>query len=140
MKIPMTPLRQRPEDLALIVDKIVQSLGLTPEVVSRLTSADFIASLTRGAWPGNVRELRNYVERAAVLDDLATVEHAPAESDPHDPSQPYQQARDRVLAEFERRYVEQLLRAHHGNVSAAARASGIDRTYLHRLMRRHGLR
>ena len=57
-----------------------------------------------------------------------------------DPSQPYQQARDRVLAEFERRYVEQLLRAHHGNVSAAARASGIDRTYLHRLMRRHGLR
>jgi len=53
--------------------------------------------------------------------------------------QPYQQARDTVLAEFERRYVEQLLAAHHGNVSAAARASGIDRTYFHRLMRRHKL-
>ena len=84
-----------------------------------------------------MRELRNYLERCAVLDDLATTTPEPDAAP--DVNQPYQQARDQVLAEFERRYVEQLLRVHRGNVSAAARSSGIDRTYLHRLMRRHGL-
>ena len=139
MKIKLPPLRQRPEDLAVLVERITMQLGVGHEVGRRLTSPGFVASLAGGAWPGNVRELRNYIERAAVIDDLVGVEEEAvpeAETDP----QPYQQARDRVLAEFERRYVEQLLRAHHGNVSAAARASGIDRTYLHRLMRRHGLR
>ncbi len=142
MKIKLPPLRQRPDDLAVLVDRIIVQLGVGHEVSRRLTSPAFLASLATGAWPGNVRELRNYIERAAVIDELVGVEEAApeVEDDPHDPSQPYQQARDRVLAEFERRYVEQLLRAHHGNVSAAARASGIDRTYLHRLMRRHGLR
>jgi len=142
MKVKLPPLRQRPEDLAVLVERITAQLGVGQEVARRLTSPAFVASLAGAAWPGNVRELRNYVERAAVIDDLVVGEDpAPeVESDPHDPAQPYQQARDRVLAEFERRYVEQLLRAHHGNVSAAARASGIDRTYLHRLMRRHGLR
>jgi two-component system response regulator GlrR len=139
MKIKLPPLRQRPEDLAVLVERITMQLGVGHEVGRRLTSPGFVAALAGGAWPGNVRELRNYIERAAVIDDLVGVEEEAvpeAETDP----QPYQQARDRVLAEFERRYVEQLLRAHHGNVSAAARASGIDRTYLHRLMRRHGLR
>jgi transcriptional regulator with GAF, ATPase, and Fis domain len=141
MKVLLPPLRQRPDDLPILVERIVGSLGLAPDVARKLTAPTFIMSLTRGAWPGNVRELRNYLERAAVLDDLATSgEAAPVETDAHDASQPYQQARDRVLAEFERRYVEQLLKAHQGNVSAAARSSGIDRTYLHRLMRRHGLR
>ncbi len=141
MKVQLPPLRQRPEDLPILVQRIVGTLGLGQDVANRLCSNAFVSSLSRGAWPGNVRELRNYLERAAVLDDLAgSTEDAPEAADPHDPAQPYQQARDRVLAEFERRYVEQLLRAHHGNVSAAARASGIDRTYLHRLMRRHGLR
>jgi DNA-binding NtrC family response regulator len=142
MKIQLPPLRTRPDDLPVLVERIVGSLGVGADVAKRLMSPAFVASLSRGAWPGNVRELRNYLERAAVLDDLA---HAEADATDAatadlDAGQPYQQARDKVLAEFERRYVEQLLRAHHGNVSAAARASGIDRTYLHRLMRRHGLR
>jgi len=145
MKIQLPPLRQRPDDLAILVERIVDTLGVGPEVAQRLTTPAFVASLARGAWPGNVRELRNYLERAAVLDDLAVAaDAAPRTATPDDAQDDgplgYQQARDRVLAEFERRYVEQLLRAHHGNVSAAARASGIDRTYLHRLMRRHGLR
>jgi two-component system, NtrC family, response regulator GlrR len=143
MKIQLPALRLRPDDLPVLVERIVGSLGVGADVARRLMAPAFVASLSRGAWPGNVRELRNYLERAAVLDDLAGGETSPAGSVAaivDDAGQPYQQARDRVLAEFERRYVEQLLRAHHGNVSAAARASGIDRTYLHRLMRRHGLR
>jgi DNA-binding NtrC family response regulator len=132
VKIALPPLRTRVDDLPLLVDRIVAGLDLPPDRAARLREPVFISSLATHAWPGNVRELRNYIERAAILDEL--------ESAPSEPGlQPYQQARDTVLAEFERRYVEQLLAAHHGNVSAAARASGIDRTYFHRLMRRHKL-
>jgi two-component system response regulator GlrR len=96
------PLRERPEDLAVLVERITMQLGVGHEVGRRLTSPGFVAALAGGAWPGNVRELRNYIERAAVIDDLVGVEEEAvpeAETDP----QPYQQARDRVLAEFERR-------------------------------------
>ncbi len=52
---------------------------------------------------------------------------------------PYKQARERVLQRFEREYVVALLLRHRNNVSEAARAAGIDRSYLHRLIRRLGL-
>ncbi|MEZ4369111.1 MAG: sigma 54-interacting transcriptional regulator [Kofleriaceae bacterium] len=137
VKVGMPPLRARPDDLPLLVDHIVAGLDLPPAQAARLRDPVFVASLGRGAWPGNVRELRNYLERCAVLDTLGPT--APGDlAEPGEP-QPYQQARDHVLAEFERRYVEQLLAVHGGNVSAAARTSGIDRTYFHRLMRRHNL-
>ena len=141
VKLELPPLRERPDDLPLLVARIVETLGLDAAAAAKLTCApEFVASLGRGAWPGNVRELRNYLERCAVLDELAPVAADPGAPAVVDASRPYQQARDDVLAEFERRYVEALLQAHRGNVSAAARASGIDRTYLHRLMRRHRLR
>jgi DNA-binding NtrC family response regulator len=135
VKVVLPSLRARPDDLPLLVERIVAGLDLPAERAARLRDPRFVASLGRGAWPGNVRELRNYLERCAVLDELAD---QPQENpQPDEPVLGYQQARDQVLAEFERRYVEQLLAVHGGNVSAAARASGIDRTYFHRLMRRH---
>jgi DNA-binding NtrC family response regulator len=135
VKAVLPPLRSRLEDLPLLVDRIVATLDLPPAAAARLREPGFIAGLARHAWPGNVRELRNHLERCAVLGDLDT------SGDGRDAVEfrTYQEARDQVLAEFERRYAEQLLAYHRGNVSAAARASGIDRTYLHRLMRRHGL-
>jgi transcriptional regulator with GAF, ATPase, and Fis domain len=132
IKVALPPLRARPDDLPILVDRLVASLDLPPERAARLREPVFIASLGRGAWPGNVRELRNYLERAAILEGHDGGAEAGELA-------PYQEARDFVLGEFERRYVEQLLAAHKGNVSAAARASGIDRTYFHRLMRRHKL-
>ena len=131
VKVTLPPLRTRVDDLPLLVDHIVKALDLPATHAARLREPVFITALAHHAWPGNVRELRNYLERAAILDEIE------ASGEPG--MQPYQQARDTVLAEFERRYVEQLLAAHEGNVSAAARASGIDRTYFHRLMRRHKL-
>ena len=56
-----------------------------------------------------------------------------------DPDVEYAEARTRALEAFERAYVRELLNAHGGRVSAAARAAGIGRVYLYRLMRRHGV-
>ena len=57
-----------------------------------------------------------------------------------DPTEPLKQARERFVRDFERRYLEQLLAAHDGNVSAAARAAGVDGVHLHRLLTRANLR
>jgi DNA-binding NtrC family response regulator len=53
--------------------------------------------------------------------------------------EPYYAARDRLVAEFELHYLTQLLAQSGGNMSRAARAAGVDRTTLYRLMERHGL-
>jgi two-component system, NtrC family, response regulator GlrR len=99
--------------------------------------------MARYDWPGNVRELRNYVERC-----LALREAAPTLPDPHaakdapapDAAQPLRAARESSTREFEARYLADLLERHQGNVSAAARAAGVDRKYLYRLLWRNGLR
>ncbi len=51
----------------------------------------------------------------------------------------FSEARDRVIAQFEQGFIRAQLSKHANNVTAAATAAGIDRTYLHRLMRKHGM-
>jgi transcriptional regulator of acetoin/glycerol metabolism len=51
----------------------------------------------------------------------------------------YHEAREKIIAQFERRYIDELVSAAEGNMSKAARIAGVDRTTLYRLMERHGL-
>jgi DNA-binding NtrC family response regulator len=103
-------------------------------------------------WPGNVRELRNVVDRAIALSPGATcfdeLRLAPrtAAGDEPQPSGagvradlPYAEAKQAVLHEFERRYLRDVLARCEGNISATARATGLDRKHLRTLLRRHGL-
>jgi transcriptional regulator of acetoin/glycerol metabolism len=67
-------------------------------------------------------------------------EVAEGDSEPIDLKTPFLQARDRLVAGFEHRYLDTLLRAYKWKVGEAAAAAGIDRVFLWRLLRRHGLR
>ncbi|RKG71746.1 FHA domain-containing protein [Corallococcus sp. CA054B] len=147
-EVSLPPLRRRPEELPFLVAKAVEELapGLPPHV------SLFEACLLR-PWPGNVRELRVEARAAAqqaLLKGAARVESvhlgpsagtafgaapAPLEPPPAGPSA----SRLRPLDEDERARVEQALRQHGGNVSAAARTLGMHRTQLRRLLERHGL-
>jgi transcriptional regulator of acetoin/glycerol metabolism len=51
----------------------------------------------------------------------------------------FKEAKDRLVQAWEKEYVTALLAKHGGNVSLASRAGGLDRVYLHRLMKKHGL-
>src|SRR5439155_14919579 len=105
-------------------------------------------SLAAHPWPGNLRELRNHLERCAILQRQMTPEEAgPADANQAprgeevlDLSRALPEAREIWNSEFERRYVQEILIRHQGNVSEAARASGVDRRYFHRLLQRHRLR
>ncbi len=156
VRIVMPPLRQRPEDMELIARKLLRNLGATEASLARFCAPAFVAGLSRSAWPGNVRELRNYLERCLVFEEPMPLGEddggGPAVAVPPslaasaagaagavDPDVEYAEARSRALEAFERAYVRELLNAHGGRVSAAARAAGIGRVYLYRLMRRHGV-
>jgi transcriptional regulator with PAS, ATPase and Fis domain len=144
VRIVMPPLRQRPEDLELVVRQLLRQLGAPAASRARFVDAAFVAGLSRSAWPGNVRELRNYLERCLVFEEPMPIGDGAPDAAPWslarpvDPGVPYAEARRQALEGFEAAYVRALLEAHGGRV-AAARAAGIDRVYLYRLMRRHGI-
>jgi two-component system, NtrC family, response regulator GlrR len=138
LEVRLPPLRERLDDLPLLVDELLAQVGaLDRPERARLCSADGLAELARHSWPGNVRELRNYVERCLAfrvhVAPGETVELAAAVTAP---APTWRAAR----AEFERRFIEATLRANEGNVTAAARAAGIDRIHFYRLLWRYGLR
>jgi DNA-binding NtrC family response regulator len=139
LQVRLPPLRQRAEDLPLLVEHVLHGLGAADDAGARVRTREFLADLARHAWPGNVRELRNYIERCLAFG----VDVAPPPADnapPIDLKLPLRAARDEHLRSFERAYLRQVLAAAGNNVSAAARMAGIDRIYFYRLLWKYGLR
>jgi two-component system, NtrC family, response regulator GlrR len=146
VKIPLPPLRQRSEDMPLIVRKLISGLGADTRATATILDPAFISQLQRAAWPGNIRELRNHLERCVVLQETLLPGEGeesarpPGEAAQIDPRIPYPEARRRALDAFERQYVEALLQLHGGKVSQAAASADIDRVHLYRLIKRHRVR
>jgi len=151
----LPPLRQRLEDLQLLSESILERVqgdavrvtGLSPEVLEIFHA---------WRWPGNVRELHNVLSRAVPFcdEELVTLDalpqalrEAPAvppeeleEEGPPISSVPFKEAKQALIRAFERQYLRGLMAEHGGNLSSAARAAGVDRTTILRLLRRHRLR
>jgi DNA-binding NtrC family response regulator len=150
IRVHLPPLRERAEDLPLLVEAMLRDREGTPlsaADVGWMTSPTQLAELARHAWPGNVRELRNYVERCLALRQPLPLEPDPREEgravadEPHaDVDRPLSVARNECLLRFERRYLAELLRRHDNNVTQVARAAGVERSHLYRLLWRAGLR
>ena len=145
VRITIPPLWQRPDDIPVIAERLLDGLGANAESSAALRTPEFIARLASAAWPGNVRELRNHLERCLVLRDALSpaAEAEPTSgpttaSGPHvDPTMTYSAARKLALDAFERAYLGALLDLHGNNVPRAAEAAEIDRAYMYKLLRRH---
>jgi DNA-binding NtrC family response regulator len=156
--IQVPALRERPEDIPLLANHFLSYYWGRhrdrSEPAPRLSDAAMRAM--RGyPWRGNVRELQNVIEHAVVLAEPGQeilADHIPfrgeegAAAAPTTPiasdfgEESYHAARERLLDDFERRYLTWLVERAGGNMSKAARVAGVDRTTLYRLMERHGLR
>ncbi len=139
----LPPLRERVEDIPLLVDHFVRELGYVG-TGQELLGDDAMAMLARQSWPGNVRELRNVVESMLLMGEshelgLGGVTLA-AGPDQVDLELPYREARAEVTRAFEERYLRRLLERAEGNVSRASRVAQMDRSHLIELLRRHGIR
>jgi len=143
----LPPLRERPEDIALLVHHFVQKYrarlgkvidGVTPGALARLGAYDF---------PGNVRELENKIHQALVVaagpmieeHDIALPAAPVAAGVKVDVARPFREVKQETIDAFERSYLTELLRVHRGNLAQASRAAGMDRKNLWALVARHGL-
>ena len=133
VRITLPPLRDRLDDIPLLVDRLLAQLGADPAAAALLRTAEFFSCLSHFGWPGNVRELRNHLERCLVM----RAPSAPAEASRAE-GWTYAERRRLALDQFERHYLEAILARHGGRVADAAGEAGVDRAYLYRLMRRHG--
>jgi len=142
LEVTLPPLRERLEDLPLIRDEILAAATASEADAAALRSDEVLQQLAHHAWPGNARELRNYLERGLALNEASPITVAEGNAPPPaiDASEKLRVARKKWLDYFEAKYLRELLAAHGDNVSAAARAAGIDRVHLHRMLARSGLR
>ncbi len=158
----MPPLRERMDDVPLIVAHLLEKHATRMKRPTPRFSPEAMAMLSRYHWPGNVRELENLIQRALALS--AEQEIGPEVLPPRlaqgsaprpivtepIPAAPdelawvdeltYKQARDHAIGQFERTYFERLLRRTDGNLSEAARIAGIDRSNLRRTLSRLGMK
>ena len=142
VQLALPALRERRDDVPLLVRTLLARLEASPEITARLTEPAYLEVLASAAWPGNVRELRNHLAQCAVFGECIPPNAlAPARPDGDiDASQSYELARRQALDAFERTYLTSLLERARGNVAAAARSAGVNRGYLYRMLGRHGLR
>ena len=146
----LPPLSERRGDIPLLSYHFLKKYAaingkkinaICPIAMQRLMSLEF---------PGNVRELENIIERGVIFcqtERLTTEDLFPDREPSAAPvtvpralsDLPFRDAKDRMIASFHRQYIDTLLKETDGNVSRAAQKAGIQRQYLHRLMKESGI-
>jgi DNA-binding NtrC family response regulator len=127
------PLRERIEDLPLLVGSMLAESGASADALDEATWE----ALRARRYPGNVRELRNLVQRALVLGPRAFDEDPAAGAAGRE--EPFKEAKARAVEQFEVAYLKDLLARHRGNVAQAARSAEVDPAWIFRLVKRHGI-
>ena len=125
------PLRERREDIALLVDHFTRVSAKQLNVNAPTVSNDALAMLTSYRWPGNIRELQNIMERAVLLCDGPTIEpsHLPREIVGEEPALPRDKG-DSSLWGYEKALIQRALKEAGWNQTKAAKALGISRDNL----------
>jgi len=139
--IRVPPLRERREDIALLVSHFLATFAARGRAAASLTP-EALAALAAHEWPGNVRELENTLERLAVEARGGTIDVADLPPAFREKTAPLEQPLFTglpSLEEMEKRYLRHVLTEVKGNRSRAAEVLGIDRRTLYRMAKRFGL-
>ncbi len=148
------PLRERKEDIPLLVQHFIAKHGVTAKKDISGIDNDAIEILRRHSWSGNVRELENVVLQSMIFarGGQVTVDSLPAEiresagpvteqipSTKEDLQKEKIRRTEKVLMDLERHFLLNLMEKSGGNISEAARMSGYDRRQIQNLVKKHGI-
>jgi len=143
------PLRERGEDIPVLIDYFLRVYCAANKVPLRRISDEALQALKRYSWPGNVRELQNVVQRLVLMTDEQTITLTNLPGDVLQASRgnshnqfhlpPTGIRLDEELEAFERRWVESALNQAQNAISKAARLLGVDRNRMNYLCRKHSL-
>ncbi|MFH1653541.1 MAG: sigma 54-interacting transcriptional regulator [Pseudomonadota bacterium] len=159
VKIHLPSLRDRPDDISLLLEHFLSTshLNKDPNGNLKVTHVDdeTLKILSRHPWPGNVRELYNVMERAIsfVEGDILTrshlefifsesqVEHSDERTEwmPLSTDIPFKDAKAKIVEVFEKEYLTELLKRNDNNISKASREAKIDRKHLRNLLKKYGI-
>ncbi len=138
----LPPLRERLEDLPLLVEHFNQKFSAAYAKKSKRFDPEALDAFQNHAWPGNVRELRNTVERVVIMHKPVRVSAAdlPALGDEEPPAASFRYSTFKDANEaHQREFIKRKLAEADGNVSRAAELMGMDRSHLYRRMRTLGI-
>ena len=145
VSISLPPLRERPGDVAILVQHFLQEFSRAANRFRVAIIPEALRLLEQYRWPGNVRELRNVIERAVVLCDGESVRVRDLPDYIREQVRlakriraavGYKASREQWLESQGRQYLTALLRRHRGNISAVAREAQISRKSVYELLRR----
>jgi two-component system response regulator GlrR len=157
LSLTLPPLRDRKEDILLLANHALKVYAKEFGKKSLALSHTAKTKLMSHSWPGNVRELQGVIQRAVAMASGEVLEAADLdlpESESQDLTGPtmalmtregisghcsFQDMKAKVIEEFERAYLTELLATHQGNISKAARAAKKERRAFQRLLMKHGL-
>ncbi len=148
--IEIPPLRERIEDIPLLVEVFLKRLNKFHSRNLVDIHPEVLKAFERYSWPGNIRELENLIERASILEtsSVLTPNSFPMElfidqiakpENSIDISRPLHEVRRRGIEQIERQYLRELLKKNNGRIAPTAVAAGISVRQLHKLMTRYEL-
>ena len=150
LPIRLPPLRERPEDIPLIANHLLEKHCAKLNKPLKRFSPDLMEALMSRRWEGNVREMENLIMQGILFsasNEIAPqdvrIANKPASMRLTDITplydQPYKQAKESNLQAFNAAYIGHLLTLNQGNVTRAAKACGLERQALQQIMRRYGI-
>ncbi|MHC4118862.1 MAG: sigma-54 interaction domain-containing protein [Planctomycetota bacterium] len=141
----MPPLRERREDIPILVEHFVNMYAKQSNKQIRGLTRDAMSWFMSYSWPGNIRELENKIQQAIVMCTAAVIDVEAIQVGTGQPEAEESQlesfniAKRRVVDSFARTYLTQLLREQEGDVASAAKKAGKSRTGLWNLLKRYGI-
>ena len=137
------PLRERPDDVPLLVEHFNRRFSLEYGKTPKLFTSDALDALQSSQWPGNVRELKNTIERVVIMsekDDISAADLPVSTTETAPPPRTFRfpSFKDATDA-YQREFIVHKLALCDGNVSKAAEEMGVDRSHLYRRMKNLGI-
>lgn len=138
----LPPLRERSSDaleMAMVFLSRFAHQYRLPEKNLHPSAIEFILEYS---WPGNIRELENMIHREFLMCESKEVllgQRRPASAEEHGGISPFKSAKEKLINDFERRYVREVLTRVDGNLTRAAQLAGQERSAFGKLARKHGL-